>query len=199
MDLNCYILTNADQFVNKRDDMLTRIAGDEPDIILISEVIPKSQSNPISPALLHIEGYKPSFNFEPNTPELGASGIRGVAIYSKIMLNANEVEFYIEDSSDHVWIEVPTKDKPLLVGCIYRSPSHDTDKAGCMKSAVITSQIIKSAYERNNNIIIVGDFNYKEIDWESDFAPPNKEHQSHFINTLHECYLFQHVTEPTRF
>ena len=57
--------TNADQFVNKRDCLLAQIADDEPDVIMITEVIPKSQANPIAPALLALEGYKPSFNFEP--------------------------------------------------------------------------------------------------------------------------------------
>ena len=33
--------TNADQFVNKRDDLVAIIADDKPDIILIAEVIPK--------------------------------------------------------------------------------------------------------------------------------------------------------------
>ena len=85
----------------------------------------------------------------------------------------NEVEIKVENSFDHVWIEISTTDKPILVGCIYRSPSNDTDKVGCMKSANITCQLIKSAYERNNNLIIIGDFNYKEIDWVNDYAPPN--------------------------
>ena len=53
-----FFYTNADQFVNKRDDLLARIADDEPDVILITEVIPKCQSNPIAPALLNLEGYK---------------------------------------------------------------------------------------------------------------------------------------------
>ena len=40
-----FFYTNADQFVNKRDDLLARIAGEEPDVIMITEVIPKSQIN----------------------------------------------------------------------------------------------------------------------------------------------------------
>ena len=31
------LYTNADQFVNKRDDLVMSIAGDKPDIILITE------------------------------------------------------------------------------------------------------------------------------------------------------------------
>ena len=36
------IYTNADQLVNKRDDLCMAIAGREPDIILITEVILKA-------------------------------------------------------------------------------------------------------------------------------------------------------------
>ena len=192
-----FFYTNADQFVNKRDDLLARIADDEPDVIMITEIIPKGQSNPISPALLHVEGYKASFNFEPNTADLGQSGIRGVAIYTKTSLNATEVELKVDYFTDHVWVELATNDKPILVGCIYRSPSNDTDKEACMKSATQVSQLIKLAYVMNENVVIAGDFNYKEIIWESEYSA--QEHQSVFINTLQECYLHQHVTEPTRF
>ena len=45
---------NADQFVKKRDDLCMLIAGDEPDFMLVNEVIPKAQVFPISPALLSI-------------------------------------------------------------------------------------------------------------------------------------------------
>ena len=37
--------TNADQFLNKRDELQMFIAGNEPDIILISEILPKSHCN----------------------------------------------------------------------------------------------------------------------------------------------------------
>ena len=54
---------NANQFVNKRDDLLRFIGDDKPDVMLITEVIPKNQTNPITKAHLDIEGYQ--CNFEP--------------------------------------------------------------------------------------------------------------------------------------
>ena len=54
-----------------------RIANDEPDIMLITEVIPKCQINPIAPSLINIDGYNCTSNFDPNTVDLGQSGIRG--------------------------------------------------------------------------------------------------------------------------
>ena len=64
--------TNADQFVNKREGLLILIGEDKPDVILTTEIIPKSQVNPISWTLLEIDGYKPLLNFDPDDLNLGA-------------------------------------------------------------------------------------------------------------------------------
>jgi endonuclease/exonuclease/phosphatase family metal-dependent hydrolase len=56
---------------------------------------------------------------------------------------------------------------------------------------------VKAAYEKNNNVVITGDFNYKEIDWMNEFSQPSKE--SVFISALQDCFMYQHVTEPTRY
>ena len=47
-----FFYTNADQSENNRDDLLMRIANDQPDIMLITEIIPKKQENPNTQALL---------------------------------------------------------------------------------------------------------------------------------------------------
>ena len=47
------------------------IANDHPDIMLITEIIPKNQVNPITQALLDIEGYKSFLNVNPNNSKLG--------------------------------------------------------------------------------------------------------------------------------
>ena len=48
-------------------------------------------------------------------------------------------------------------------------------------------------------MIITGDFNYKNIDWENQFVSNGHKHLLDFIETLQDCFLHQHVTEPTRF
>ena len=48
--------SNSDQLLNKRDDLLMQIDDTPPDIILITEVIPKAQINPIDEARLNIQG-----------------------------------------------------------------------------------------------------------------------------------------------
>ena len=95
-------------------------------------------------------------------------------------------------------IEIRTEKEPLLIGCVYRSPSDDVNQKECMESSRKVSRLIKSAFSKNENVLIAGDFNYKEINWFNDCAPPEKEHLTDFIEPLQECYLYQHVTEPTR-
>ena len=97
--------TNADQFVNKRDDLQMRIANDEADMIFITEVIPKKQANPITQALLHIAGYNCHLNFQPEESNLGAVNMRGVAIYSKINIQVNQVEIPIPNFINYLWLE----------------------------------------------------------------------------------------------
>ena len=195
-----FLYTNADQLINKRDDLIMRIADDEPDIMLITEVIPKCQSNPIAPALLHIDGYNYTLNFDPNNAELGQAGIRGVSIYSRKTLQVKAIEFAVEGACDHVWIEIPRHNgESILCGCIYRTQSGDTNMNGCIQSTNAIRELITKACQYNKHVIIAGDFNYRNIDWENQFATNGHRHLEEFIDTLQECFLFQHVTEPTRY
>ena len=57
MPLKC-LYTNADQLPNKRDDLLCMISDDMPELIFITECIPKAQVLPIDLALLNLPGYK---------------------------------------------------------------------------------------------------------------------------------------------
>ena len=69
---------------------------------------------------MEIDGYRPLLNFDPDDLNLGSSGIRGVAIYSKKTLNVIEVELMVEETSDNMWIEIPTDNqKSILCGCVY--------------------------------------------------------------------------------
>ena len=52
------LYTNVDQLVNKSDDLIMQNARNEPDIIMITEVIPEAQIIPLSPALLEIPMYR---------------------------------------------------------------------------------------------------------------------------------------------
>ena len=61
--------------MNKRDDLCMRISGKEPDIMLITEVLPKAQFNAIPPARFAIHRYKTYFSFAPDDPNLSIKSL----------------------------------------------------------------------------------------------------------------------------
>ena len=113
-------------------------------------------------------------------------------------LKIEEVKLDVEGYQDHAWVGIKTANgDSILCGCVYRSPSNDATIEGCKQSTMAVIKLIQTAYDRNINLIIAGDFNDKNIDWCNEYA--EQEYLVDFINTLQECFLYQHVTEPTRY
>ena len=122
------------------------IANDNPDVIIITEVNPKSQVNPITAALLTIVGYECLLNFDLEKYNLG---IRGVAIFYKKSITVVEVQIDNKQFRDHLWIEIPISNKePLLCVRIYRSPSNDTDREKSIESTKHVTTIINQVAQR---------------------------------------------------
>ena len=67
-------------------------------------------------------------------------------------------------------MEIPIeKDEKVLCGCIYI----DHHQMILILSSRSTGGIIKhitKEYEYNNNLIMAGDLNYKNIEWENEFV-----------------------------
>ena len=98
---------------------------------------------------------------------------------------------YSDYYSEYVWCKVWINDQTsLLIGVIYRPPdSKSLDETPMLKLLHNATQH-KSTFK-----LIVGDFNYPEIDW------ANFRYNSscdNFMNTILDLCLVQHVLEPTR-
>ena len=51
-----------------------------------------------------------------------------------------------------------------------------------------------------SHLLIVGDFNIKDINWVDITSDAIETHTStRFIECIRDCFLFQHVLEPTRY
>ena len=57
--------------------------------------------------------------------------------------------------------------------------------------------MIEAAKGNNNRLLICGDFNYPDIDWECEYS--TNENLKEFIQTLQELHLHQHVCNPMRY
>ncbi len=62
-----------------------------------------------------------------------------------------------------------------------------------------TLQTLETILSRNNRIILVGDFNCREVDWEGLDAGTNEGTRgSKLLNLMMENLLTQHIKENTR-
>jgi len=170
------------------------IAGNEPDLILITEITPKARYTSISKYLLEIPGFSTFFNFDPDLSS-SMDNICGVGIYVSNSLHASEAHFYDSTFIEHVWVTIQLRGSDTLtVGCIYRSPSGSIEQT--------TSDLcdLLSAVPRSSHCLVCGDFNYGNIYWENHYQlVPVNTHTQHFLDTLSDLFWTQHVTEPTRY
>ena len=173
------------------------VAGEEPDIILITEVIPKAQVIPIAPALLEVPGYTCFASFDLSEHNLGGKGARGICAYVRHGIQVTEVDFPGSLFREQLWLKIRLRGSDrLTVGCIYRSPSavpHQSieDLTKLLHMVIATDP---------THLVIAGDFNLPQIDWSIAFCDAPDSHYAHkFLNAVQDCLLFQHVSCPTRY
>jgi len=94
--------TNADQFLNRHDELTMLISNDKPDITLITEVLPKGLVDPIPSSKLTIDGYKFYINFVNDKSNLGSSGICGIIIYASNTLTSTQYSVPNCDFEEHL-------------------------------------------------------------------------------------------------
>ena len=100
---------------------------------------------------------------------------------------------------DQLWVEVKLKGADrLLCGCVYRSPTKDKPKT--IETTQKVCEILKEASQRSNShLLICGDFNYPDINWENEQITQTTPVISPFIEAVQSCFLHQHIFKPTRY
>ena len=100
------------------------------------------------------------------------------------------------DSQESLWCELKCSGNPLILGVIYRTPSssqHNNQRI---------CDLIKTAedYTGNKQIVVCGDFNFGNIDWENNYVLPsttNFGEASMFLESVNDCFWHQNVYEWT--
>ena len=120
---------------------------------------------------------------------------RGVVLYTKSFLNAEQVKF---DTvfNESVWCHLKLQNRDsLLVGCVYRSPTASAENFQHLKS------LLKKCKDKGySHKLVMGDFNFKEINWCEMNTTVSEWHiASQFLECVRDSYLFQHVNTPTRY
>jgi len=112
----------------------------------------------------------------------------GVLIYTKFNLNAT-VAPLSDFNTETLWITInPTPNSTLLLATCYRPelPGKDYIERLCSSLDQINDQ----------NVIVVGDFNFRDIDWTDNSA--KSESSQIFLNCVDNNFLHQHISTPTR-
>ena len=121
------------------------------DFIFVTEVLPKYYPDNISYAsmIYHIDGYK-AFHSSDNG--------RRVIIYAKATYNISPNQYLNSKYHDATWCDWTVDHKTIILGGIYRSPSD-------IQSCESINHLFNEVSEISDNVLITGDFNYKDINW----------------------------------
>ena len=160
-----------------------------PDIIAISETLPKNCSYQPQPSEFNLAGYE----FFSN---MNSGAERGVALYIKSSLKPLEVKVLENKTKEAVWAQIRLcNSDTLLVGSVYRSPN----------SSITNNENFNSMLQQANSlnyshVLIMGDCNRKEINWEDQTTSCSENHEAFkFLESYRDSYLFQHCRSPTHY
>lgn len=185
------IYTNADCLSNKRTDLKLLIDSVDckPDVIAITEVNSKSAKNKMQESEFYMDDYE---QFSVN---IGVNNARGIMLFVNKSLVSSQVDVTTK-FEECLFVHIKGNDNnKITIGVFYRSPSslRDNDEYLCNTINQVMSSV-------NGNVLLLGDFNYPGIDWNSwntNNINPNCT-ENCFLVTLQDNLLMQHVDRPTR-
>ena len=181
------LYTNADSLPNKLQELKSRITlgSSKPKIITITEAKHKNKWN-YSLSELQIEGYNIFTN------DLGGE-TRGIITYVSREIMCKQIQFF-DSFTVYVLIELCTdKINKFTLGTIYRSPNSTSENDEKLLQAL--DNYCKNCH---NKLLILGDFNYPNINWQNWSTANTNNSGSQFLNILQKNYLIQHINQPTR-
>ena len=85
----------------------------------------------------------------------------------------------------------------LLFGCFYRSPA--TANTSEKNNANLNNLLKHLPGKKYSHQYFVEDFNFRSLNLFAWTTPRNQESkEAQFFETIHDCYLYQHLLEPTQ-
>ncbi|RUS84500.1 hypothetical protein EGW08_007739 [Elysia chlorotica] len=158
-----------------------------PDIICITEALPKNYSDPIQECELQLQGYDLFKRCDKDN--------RGVLILVRSHLKPTPSSVSEEcKGAESIWCEIGLDGTDrLLIGCVYRSPNSDKSN-----NELIIKDLKTACEKKFSHILICGDFNLPEIKWKDEGECVGREGTS-FMEGFRDCFLHQHVQEPTHY
>ena len=181
--------TNADSLRNQFTEFQVRIRDSKPKIIGITEVKAKNSWFKLNPAEFIMEWCVDYDMFSVNIDnDIG----RGMLLYVHKSLSATEVKLDIE-YEENVFVKIRTSNsESLLVGLIYRSDSGTDDN-----NRHLCDIIEEAGNMKYTHYLIMGDFNYPAINWDTLSTRGERADEQRFLDCLQDNYFFQMTAKPT--
>ena len=124
---------------------------------------------------------------------------RGVCLYVnndfEILERLDKVESLFTPS---IFCKIKCKNDVVVVGVVYRSPNSSSEENDKLNNQIdFIAKMLQASGER---LIMVGDFNYPDIDWDQEVCDKPFNHPAFkFLNTVNSNYFTQYVDRPTHF
>ena len=179
------LYTNADSLRNKLNELISIANTKNLDIMCITETLPKTNRTLDQCNIFPITNYT---YYESTTG-------RGIAIYVHERLKSQLLTID-SDFNDQLWVNVElSANHNVTIGGIYRSPnSSPLNNDNLLKLFDVISK------SRGRDLIIMGDFNYKEVDWRQMTVKTKASHPANqLFEKINDLFLEQMVLEPTRY
>ena len=181
------LYSNVHSVVNKIDELRCNVSDNKPDVISICETW---TNNDISNAFLSIDGYNIICRHDRKDTNNGIGG--GLLVYVKSDLKAREItDKNIEDFNQCCLINVKSEnDKSVNLALMYR-PHNLYDNSDIDLNNDKLCSVLKSIPKP---FIIVGDFNYSDIDWVNNTSSAKSRQ---FLDTVNDQFISQHIDFST--
>ena len=182
------LLINAQSIVNKMGELTSLVNSFKPKMVAITESWCKDF---IGDAELYLQNYVMYRCDRCNTTGGGVLLYVHDSLQSVSCTPLNDLHI-----NEAVWctIQLRNNDK-MLVGVVYRSPNSSFDNS----TKIINLIPNLSEYVGYSYCLLMGDFNFPNINWSTMSSPEGDQSLSTcFLNACKDGFLTQHVTKPTR-
>ena len=189
-ELRCMFM-NADVLTNKLAEFELHVKSYQPHIIGVNEVLPKYFRNTIFKEEFNLDNY--DMLAHPNVEKnIG----RGSILYIHKSLINKPVNLSDSSVEESILAEINLRNNDkLLCGLFYRRGESSVEN-----NNLLLQELRNISNKKYSHILCFGDFNLPGIDWTS-WTTNNSDintYEYNFIETVRDCFLFQHITEPTR-
>ena len=182
------MFANADQLTSsKKVELMKRIEKEKPLVIAICEIKPKNIKE------RDIQDYTiPDYFIYPVKLDPNGTTGRGLAVYTHKSIDKSTIQIQPEhDFEEACLLEI------RLRGCFYQSPTPTINSEG--NNEKLNSLLRSVSRKKYSHTSFLGDFNYRDINWETCATPHNEgSKEAKFLETIQDCFPHQHIREPTR-